>query len=345
MNDLIATLAAEDPARAATPSAAEATRMDESLRRLLADDPLAAADDARLEAAGVPRVGAAAAPCRPRAPRRRAWALVPVALGTLALSLGVALPGGKTPAVIAPQPASAATVLTELGGKAATATVPTGRYAYQKQLAYVSHMRGSTGTGGRFVVVLPHELEQWVDADGHAVGKEVIHEDQATFPTPEDEAAYERLGEGPPPYQTEPYRIRDFKVAGLTVPEVAQLPTDPTALRSALERGELALLPATAQLLASPIASAELKAALFSVLKSLPGARLVPSAQDPQGRAGVGVEFEDDAWRTLFLFDPDTGALLGTRSIGKKEVPGRTISDWWLVVDATRTDTAPKTAR
>jgi len=37
--------------------------------------------------------------------------------------------------------------------------------------------------------------------------------------------------------------------------------------------------------------------------------------------------------------------LLGTRSIGKKEVPGRTISDWWLVVDATRTDTAPTTAR
>jgi hypothetical protein len=81
------------------------------------------------------------------------------------------------------------------------------------------------------------------------------------------------------------------------------------------------------------------------VLKSLPGAQLVPSDRDPLKREGVGVQFEDDAWRTLFLFNPDTGALLGTRSIGKQEVPGRTISDWWLVVDATRTDTAPTTAR
>ncbi|MDA0185555.1 CU044_5270 family protein, partial [Solirubrobacter phytolaccae] len=275
---------------------------------------------------------------------RRAWALVPVALGTVALTLGVALPGGKTPAVIAPEPATAATVLADLRGKAAVATAPQGRFAYQKQIAYVSHMRGSTGDGGRFVVVLPHELEQWVDADGNAVAKEVIHEDQATFPTPEDKAAYEKHGQGPP-FQSDPYEIPDFKVAGLTVPQIAKLPTEPTALRAALQRGELDLLPATAQLLASPIASPELKAALFSVLKALPGAQLVPGATDPQGRKGVGVQFEDDAWRTLFLFEPDTGALLGTRSIGKKEVPGRTISDWWLVVDATRTDSAPTTVR
>ena len=55
---------------------------------------------------------------------------------------------------------------------------------------------------------------------------------------------------------------------------------------------------------------------------------------DPQGRTGVGVEFDDAAWKTLFLFDPETGALLGTRSIGRKEVPGRNIDDWSLVIES-----------
>ena len=84
---------------------------------------------------------------------------------------------------------------------------------------------------------------------------------------------------------------------------------------------------------------------LFSVLKDLPGARLIPSVTDPLQRTGVGIQFDDEAWRTLFLFDRDSGALLGTRSIGKKEVPGRTIEDWNLTVESGRTDTAPATVR
>lgn len=333
MNDLIATLAAEDPARTATPTAAESDRMDETLRRLVA------ADEPRVAAAGEPRVGAAGEPRR-----RRAWALVPVALATGALSLGVALPGGKTPAVIAPAPANAATVLADLRGKAATATVPNGRFAYQKQIAYVSHMRGG-GQSERFVVVIPHELEQWVDADGSAIVREAIHEEQAVFSTPQDEAAYRRAGAQRPPWNSEPHRVDDYTLAGLTVQQIAALPAEPSALKAQLEAGEVDLLPAIAQLIASPVATPELKTALFTVLKGLPGAHLVPTATDPRKREGVGVQFEDDAWRTLFVFDPDTGALLGTRSEGKKEVPGRTISDWWLVVDATRTNTAPTTAR
>ncbi|MDA0185826.1 hypothetical protein OJ997_36315, partial [Solirubrobacter phytolaccae] len=54
MNDLITTLAAEDPARDATPTAAEATRMDDTLRALLAAE-------AHVGAAGAARVGPAGA--------------------------------------------------------------------------------------------------------------------------------------------------------------------------------------------------------------------------------------------------------------------------------------------
>jgi hypothetical protein len=87
------------------------------------------------------------------------------------------------------------------------------------------------------------------------------------------------------------------------------------------------------------------KVALFGVLKGLPGATLVPGATDPQGRTGVGVQFDTPAWKTLFLFDPETGALLATRSIGREEVPGREIDDWSLVLESDRRDDAPKTAR
>ena len=92
------------------------------------------------------------------------------------------------------------------------------------------------------------------------------------------------------------------------------------------------------QLLASALTPPDVKVALFAVLKELPGATLRPDVTDPQGRTGVGVEFDTPAWKTLFLFDQDTGALLGTRSIGRKEVPGRDIDDWSLVIESGRRD-------
>ena len=95
------------------------------------------------------------------------------------------------------------------------------------------------------------------------------------------------------------------------------------------------------QLLGSALTPQPVKVALFEVLKGLPGATLVPGTTDPTGRTGVGVRFESDAWNTLFLFNPSTGELLGTRSIGHKEVPGRDIDDWSLVLESHRVDDAP----
>ena len=57
------------------------------------------------------------------------------------------------------------------------------------------------------------------------------------------------------------------------------------------------------------------------------------------------MQFETDAWKTLFLFDPQTGGLLGTRSIGHKEVPGRDIDDWSLVLGVRTAATTPRRRR
>lgn len=334
---MIDELALADPARDTTPTPTQAARMDDELRRLLAaETPAAAAGDARVGAAGESRGWAAETPAGAAGDargksrggaRRRAWVLAPAALATAAFTLGVALPGGKTTAVLQPQPASAATVLADLQGKIAGAPVQQGRYAYLRQLSFVSHMRP-----GDEVVVLPHESEQWVADDGTGIMKTVIQWDE-----PQQDM---------PPFDDKPRAMDKVEVLGMPLEEVRSLPTDPAQLKRHLENRDNVLVTAYAGALLSFAGTPQdVKVALFSVLKSLPGAKLVPSEKDPLNRTGVGVQFEDEAWRTLFLFDPDTGALLGTRSIGKKEVPGRTITDWNLTVESGRTDQAPKTER
>jgi hypothetical protein len=126
---------------------------------------------------------------------------------------------------------------------------------------------------------------------------------------------------------------------------VRALPTDPVALRARIEGGEITLTAMVGQLLATPLTPPAVKVALFEVLKGLPGATLLPRVTDPKGRTGVGVQFDTPAWKTLFLFDRETGALLGTRSIGHKELPGREIDDWSLVLQSSRRDDAPTTVR
>ena len=323
-HDPIETLTAANPLRDTAPTAAEAARMDDELHRLLA-----------LAAAGEPAVQ------RHRS-RSHAFArrLALPAIAVAATVVALAAPD-RAPHPLRPAPATAATVLAQLGGKVAQAPAPAGRYAYVKQLSYVSHMRPKPHGKGTFVVVLPHTDEQWVTADGTAISRNRIAWDQPTFPTAEDKADYEAAGTSMPPYNDAPHRVEGVTVAGFTPAEVLALPTDPAALRGRLTNPDVQLTGMVGQLLGSALTPPPVKVALFEVLKGLPGATLVPDTKDPLGRTGVGVQFETDAWKTLFLFDPATGALLGTRAIGHKEVPGRDIDDWSLVLESRRVDDAP----
>jgi hypothetical protein len=247
----------------------------------------------------------------------------------------------QAPHPLRPAPATAATVLAELGGKIAAAPPATGRYAYEKTLSYISHMLAKPDGKGTYVVVLPHTGEQWVTADGTAIIRGNVEWDKPTFPTPEDKADWESSDQSKSGWDSLAHKVENVRLAGFTPDEVQALPTDPAALRAKLTDPHLALTAMVGQLLGSALTPPAVKVALFEVLKGLPGATLVPDTKDPQGRTGVGVQFETDAWKTLFLFDPQTGGLLGTRSIGHKEVPGRDIDDWSLVLESTRRDDAP----
>jgi hypothetical protein len=316
MTDPLEALAAADPLRDAAPTPAEAARMDAELRRLLAAPPKRA---------------------RRRFPK---WILVPVAAAAAGV-VALAAPE-RAPTPLRPAPATAATVLAELGHKVGSAPAPTGRYAYQRTLSYVSYMRPKPHGKGTYVVVIPHIDEEWIADDGTGIVRNRMEEDQATFPTPEDKADYEAAGPGPELRDFEkPRRIADPTIVGLSPAKVKALPTDPVALKAAIAVPDVQVTAVIGQLLSSALTPVPVKAALFEVLKGLPGATLVADVTDPQGRTGVGVRFQDDAWDTLFLFDPQTGQLLGTRSIGHKEVEGRDISDWSLVLESSRRDDAP----
>ena len=99
-------------------------------------------------------------------------------------------------------------------------------------------MRPKPSGKGTFVVVLQHEDEQWIADDGTGVVRFVIHDDQPTFPTPEDKADYEASPPGPP-FPDQPVAVEDMTVAGMPAAEVRALPTDPAQLRARIEGGEV----------------------------------------------------------------------------------------------------------
>ncbi len=337
MTDPLTVVRDADPVRDLTLDADAAARLDAGLERLLTTE----------------RVGLIAS--GPSRSTRQRWALVAGGLVTATAAVAVtlaALPSGtRTTNPIAPAPASAAEALTRLQQTAAAAPAATDPYVYIHTLTYSTHLRPRPdGRKGSFATVIPSDNELWVAQDGSSrTVRSHDNPDQATYPTDQDRADAAQAGPLPPlSSDGEAYRYKGYDVMGYSVEELKALPTDPAALRRELQAHELpydadlSLVALTGQVLSSPLTPPAVRAAAFAVLKGLPGATLRPGAQDPRGRTGEGVEFESEAWRTLFIFDPQTSAVIATRSIGKKELPGRTIGDWQLQLEASGTDRAPE---
>ncbi|WP_320669708.1 CU044_5270 family protein [Patulibacter defluvii] len=321
-SDLLERVAAEDPCPTEVPGPDAAARIDAALERLLLAEPVA--------------------PRRPARGRHARLALAGAA--TLGLTVAVGLPGGGGVATTQLSTASAATVLADLGERAAHEPAASGRYAYLRTLSYVTHMQ-PRADGGTTAVVFPHDDETWLDRDGDGVHRTRIDTSAPRFPTPEDRRAFEAEGR-PLATSLPPMGIRDQRTVGLRARELAALPTDPAALRRRLAEarraaGDPSLVATVGTLLRTPLTPPKVRRALFELLRGLPDATVVPEVRDPLGRTGVGVRFDDAAWRTLFVFDRQTGALRATRSEGKREVPGRTTSDWSLVTASGWRDEAP----
>lgn len=138
---------------------------------------------------------------------------------------------------------------------------------------------------------------------------------------------------------------------GLATPwQLRQLPTEPQALRRFLQDRLQRLAPTrsgglpldqriftpAATLLLAPGAPAALRAALFQVMKSIPGVELLGRVTDPAGRPGTAVAINRGAARTELIFDPATARALATVTvdgvIGPGAPPKGTVTNYYATL-------------
>ena len=169
--------------------------------------------------------------------------------------------------------------------------------------------------------------EEWVTHDGS--GRLRIVAGPSQFVGSGDRAEWE--GAGRPQFLALGFggRTEDrWLDAGALRGGVESLPTDPVALaarlseEAATEHGELSIPAATLQLIAedlrNPVASPELRAALFRAAKRVPGITYLGEQVDPAGRTGiaVGIPGSDPAGAThSLIFDPETAEALATETL------------------------------
>jgi hypothetical protein len=289
-----------------------------------------------------------------RRPRWRGWRAgwrrrVALGIGAAVLAASLAVSGSVLPfARHGPAPASAAAVLDAAARTAAAApevTLRPGQFYYEKGLTAwpfgIPPMHGNAA----IVFLQTATYETWEASDGSGRNRSVLG--RQVFFHPGDLARVRAAGIPlHKPGDVEVMSWRSFKRLGrdldllmgpATPRELGQLPAEPTALRHVLQNllrkqlgpgrsGGLALDQQTfdvaARLLLLPGAPAALRAALFQVLKSLPGVALLGRVTDPAGRPGMGVAISKGATRSELIFDPATARALATITVDGVAGPG-----------------------
>lgn len=109
----------------------------------------------------------------------------------------------------------------------------------------------------------------------------------------------------------------------------ASLPRDTAALAERLRadapdngRGDAELLVYVADALRSGLVEADLRAAMYRVLGTLPGLRVTEQAANLDGRVGVALGMEDGDTRHDIIVDTATGQFIGEREVTIADVGG-----------------------
>lgn len=270
---------------------------------------------------------------RGRSRSRRRHLVVPaagvvIAGAVLAVVLTTDIGGGP----VRVEPAAAAVL--ERAAESAAArglagAIPDGKAWYQH-----SRARYLTVVSGKYSYMRPSEGELWVRADGS--GRDLRTTGAAEFLTPQARDAWaaagdplvlgadtdgdQRLGPGSSVLL---YNLGDRQ---LTYREMLALPADPTRLADLVAKGvrrckcgqsfEQEQFVVVGDFLRAPAVPARLRAAFFKVAAQLPGIATIGPATDAAGRTGVAIaRLEPYGQRNELIFDPETGDLLGERSV------------------------------
>ncbi|WP_066952873.1 CU044_5270 family protein [Streptomyces lushanensis] len=106
----------------------------------------------------------------------------------------------------------------------------------------------------------------------------------------------------------------------VTWDELAELPTDPQALRTRLlsgsTDGDRALYNGIVSLLTTAPSGPHLRAALFEILAGMDGVRLLGPVKDSEGRRGTAVEWQGPSMHHVLIVDPAGSTVLEHREKG-----------------------------
>lgn len=209
--------------------------------------------------------------------------------------------------------------------------------------------------------VVPTTKEVWTAPDGKTRVREVLG--QVAFLSSADQARWETAG-SPPPFAYDPsehavrrdgsgrlvkeYASRSWqgRHAFANAPKLAKLPTEPKALRLAIERLPPGASPSPAasrrggvtaerllEILSEPLASRALRAAALDALAEIPGIGLERGVADVAGRRGDALIWvRERGFGQRLIFDPHTSEVLakaemifGPPSASEYGVPGGTV--------------------
>ena len=234
-------------------------------------------------------------------------------------------------------------------------------YTKTKTLEYEGWIPGfRTNSGGpidkpgAFAALVPTNVENWISPDGNRRTRQTLG--KLEFLSGAEQSRWEAAGM-PLPGQFDPSeqdaasnslgRITDNGghlldvrrgVLDIEYPkqnfgpnfgyvDVSNLPTEPEALRPAVE-SRLSPGPGTKavdtedmivglwSILEQPILTPALRAAAFNVLAELPGIELNRDATDLLGRPGYAIGHNDKyGFRGEYVFDPETAEILGRRTV------------------------------
>ncbi len=201
------------------------------------------------------------------------------------------------------------------------------------------HFTSRLTVPGGHLALVPTTKEVWTAPDGRTRVRETLG--RIEFLLPADQRLWEEAG-SPPPFEYDPgehhvtadaagnatkeYSSRSYRGRHgfAIVPKLYRLPTEPEALRLAIEGQEPGAPPAAAdsrngrttaerllEILAEPETSPALRAAAFGALGEIPGVRHQGAAADALGRQGEALALVDETgFGREVIFDPGTSEVL-----------------------------------
>jgi hypothetical protein len=299
--------------------AAETDEAAGMMARIVATDPDAGAGPARAdERLPLPEVDL---PRRRRRPLGLAvGAATAVAVAVLVAVLALTAGGGN-------EGDHLAAALDAAGARAASAPSAAGAKPFTYLKTREISVRTTDADRRSWNVDQSTTREEWVTPDGS--GRLRIVAGPSRFVGSGDRVEWE--GAGRPQFLTLGFggRTEDRWIsAGQLRGRVVSLPIEPGALavrlteEAADEGGEGPLAAATLQLIAedlrNPVASPELRRALYQAANRIPGIEYLGELADPDGRSGVGigVTSSNAGYPQLYsmIFDPDTSQVLATET-------------------------------